>query len=268
MKAGVALPLDIRLMNAVALLLSLVFILLLVVVALRWLVRQPAFDIEGISVVGQVDHNNAVTLRANVAPRIAGTFFSVNPAQVRAAFESVPWVRQAVVRRVFPNRLQVDLQEHQAVAYWGAEGELRLLNSFGEVFEANLGEVEQDPLPRLNGPQDQSAEVLAMYKTLAPMFAQMQLSLAQLELSARGSWSVRLENDASIQMGSGSSDEVVERCNRFLKTLTQVTSKFGRQSTAVESADLRHENGYALRLHGVATQVAALTGRNDIRQGR
>jgi cell division protein FtsQ len=69
-------------------------------------------------------------------------------------------------------------------------------------------------------------------------------------------------------MGSGGRDEVVERCNRFLKTLTQVTSKYGRQSTAIESADLRHENGYALRLHGVTTQVAAVTGVNDIRQGR
>jgi len=54
-----------------------------------------------------------------------------------------------VVRRDFPNRLRVELEEHQAVAYWGAEGDSRLLNSFGEVFDANVVEVEQEGLPRL-----------------------------------------------------------------------------------------------------------------------
>ena len=75
-----------------------------------------------------------------------------------------------MVRREFPNRLQVELQEHQAVAYWGSEGDCALINSYGEVFEANVGEVEQDRLPRLSGPEGQGVEVLAMYRALAPLY--------------------------------------------------------------------------------------------------
>lgn len=93
----------------------------------------------------------------------------------------MPWVRQAVVRRDFPNRLLVQLQEHQAVAYWGAEGDSRLVNSYGEVFDANLGELEKDDLPRLNGPEGQSAQVLAMHRTLQPLLTPMDLTLDQLE---------------------------------------------------------------------------------------
>ena len=131
MNSSVPTPLDVKLMNMTALVLFVAFAALSVLAAARWIARLPAFDIKAIAVVGQVTHNNAVTLRANVAPRMAGTFFSVDLGRVRAAFEAVPWVRNAVVRRDFPNRLQVLLQEHQAVAYWGGDAESRLINSFG-----------------------------------------------------------------------------------------------------------------------------------------
>ncbi|APW44096.1 cell division protein FtsQ/DivIB [Rhodoferax saidenbachensis] len=255
MTPAVANPLDVKLMNMAATVLFVVFVVLGGLAAARWLSRLPVFAIQGIAVTGDVNHNNTLTLRANVAPRMAGTFFTVDLARVRAAFEAVPWVRHAVVHRDFPNRLRVTLQEHQAVAYWGAEGELRLINSFGEVFEANVDEVDQDTLPRLNGPEDQGAEVLAMYRAVAPLFTGMELPVEQLELSGRGGWRVRLDSGAVIELGRGSVDDVVPRLQRFLKTLTQVTSRYGRHASAIESADLRHDNGYAIRLRGVSTLV-------------
>ena len=118
MNAPMASPLDVRLMNMTAVVLLLTFIALAMGSAARWLARSPSFDIQSIAVLGDTSHNNAVTLRANVAPRLQGTFFTVDLARVRAAFESVPWVRRAVVRRDFPNRLKVVLQEHRAAAYW------------------------------------------------------------------------------------------------------------------------------------------------------
>lgn len=255
MNPAVTTPLDVKLMNMTALVLGLAFVVLGAVAIARWVSRLPAFDIHGIVVSGDVTHNNGVTLRANVAPRMSGTFFTVDLGRVRAAFESVPWVRRAVVRRDFPNRLRVELQEHQPVAYWGGDGEVRLVNSFGEVFEANVGEVEQDMLPRLNGPEGQAAEALAMYQALADMFAQIGLPVEEVDLSSGGSWRVLLETGAAIEMGRGTAAEVSARAQRFLKTLTQVTTRYGRQPGAVESADLRHENGYAIRLRGVTTVV-------------
>lgn len=253
MNPVVATPLDVKLMNMTALVLLLAFAILGALASARWVARLPVFDLRAITVLGQVTHNNALTLRANVAPRMAGTFFSVDLARVRAAFEAAPWVRRAVVHREFPNRLRVVLQEHQAQAYWGEEGDTRLINSYGEVFEANVGEIESDTLPRLNGPQGQSAEVLAMYQTLAPQFEQAALQIEAFELSGRGSWRVQLDTGARIELGRGTVDEVSARVRRFLKTLTQVTSRYARDAGAVESADLRHENGYALRLRGVST---------------
>lgn len=258
MKVSLPAPLDVKLMNLTASALFVALTLLLVSAGVLWASRLELFSIRAIAVTGEVTHNNAVTLRANVVPRLSGTFLTLDLMQARKAFESVPWVRRAVVHRDFPNRLRVQLLEHQAVAYWGAESESRLLNNFGEVFEANLGELEQDNLPRLNGPDGHSAQVLAMYQALQPPFESMDLGLEQLELTPRGGWRARLDTGAVLELGSGLSPEVLARTQRFLQTLTQVTSRYGRKPEALETADLRHQDGYAIRLRGVSTLAVAL----------
>ena len=256
MTQSAAAPLDVKLMNATAMVLFVLFALLVVAALAGWVSRQPPFAIARIVVSGDVARSNAVTLRANVASRLSGTFFTVDLARARQAFEAVPWVRQAVVRRQFPNRLSVQLQEHKAAAYWGREGDSKLLNSFGEVFEANLGEVEQEDLPRLNGPDGQAPQVLAMYQTLQPVLEAMDMGLEQIELTAHGGWRARLEGGAVLELGAGSVSDVLARTQRFLKTLTQVTSRYGRKPDALETADLRHQDAYAIRLRGVTTLAA------------
>ena len=261
MKATLQAPLDVKLMNVAATALFAAGIVLLLAAVLWWALRHPLFAISGITVQGDVAHNNVVTLRANVAPRLAGSFFTVNLATAREAFEGVPWVRAAVVRRQFPNRLRVSLEEHRAVAFWGPESESRLVNSFGEVFEANSGDIEAEELPRLSGPQDQAALVLTMYQALRPMFEALDLGLEHVALTARGSWQLELDNGAQVELGRGAPEEVVARTQRFLQTLTQVTSRYSRRPDALVSADLRHGDGYAVRLRGVGTTGADAAGK-------
>lgn len=244
------LPADIRFMNGMSMAFSLLFVVMAVVLLTSWLFRQPIFNLSAIAVRGDVVHNNAVTLRANVAPRLAGNFFTVNLAQTRAVFESVPWVRKAVVQRQFPDRLKVLLQEHQAVAYWGPEGDTRLVNSFGEVFEANQAEVESADLPQLNGPSGQTPLVLQAYRQLSAQFEKLDMQLERLELTGQGSWRARLDSGAALELGHGSVDEIEGRTQRFIATLNQVSLRYGRD---LESADLRYGNGYALKLKGVTT---------------
>ena len=241
-------PFDVKLMNIAAAALFMACGVMVLAAGFLWALRNPVFAIGGISVGGDVAHNNEVTLRANVAPHLRDTLFTTDLAQTRAAFEAVPWVRRAVVQREFPNRLRVVLQEHQAVALWGDEGDSTL-------FEANVGDVEQDDLPRLQGPEGQSVQVLAMYQALAPLFETIDLPVSQLTLTGRGSWQATLDSGAGMELGRGTPAEVVPRVQRFVQTLTQVASKYGRRADALESADLRHGDGYALRLRGVTTVV-------------
>ena len=251
-----ALPFDVRLMNRASAALFVAALLAALVMAAGWLVRHPMFAVTRMTVMGDTSHNSAATVRANVAPKIVGNFYTLDLARARAAFEAMPWVRKAVVRRVFPDHLNVILQEHQAVAYWGKEQEPRMLNSFGEVFEANLGDVEQEDLPVLSGPDTESAQVLAMYRLLKVPFALLDTALIELALSSRGSWRAVLDSGAVLELGSGTSDDVLRRTQRFVRTLTQVGATYGRRVDALLAADLRYPEGYALRLRGVDTVTA------------
>ena len=244
------LPLDVKLMNTLTVVLGVVLAGMVLALAVAWLMRQSLFNLSAIRVQGDVAHNNAVTLRANVAHKLAGNFFTVDLERARAAFEAVPWVRSAVVQREFPNRLKVVLQEHKAIANWGPEGDARLVNSFGEVFEANPGDVEAEDLPLLNGPQGQAPLVLQGYQLLSPLFEEIDAVLQALELSGQGGWRARLDSGAVIELGHGSFDDIQARTRRFIATLTQVSSRYGRD---LESADLRYGNGYAIKLRGVTT---------------
>lgn len=254
MTDSIPVPFDVKLMNATATLVYVVFALVLMGAGAWWVLRQPFFPLAGIKVDGEVTHNNAVTLRANVAPQLRGNFFTIDLARARTAFESVPWVRKAVVRREFPNLLRATLTEQVPVAHWGGESDSTLINGFGEVFDANVAEAA-DGLPRLDGPADQAGQVLGMYRVLSPLFEPYDLAIDQLTLSSRGSWRATLESGAVIELGRGTSEEVVARTQLFLKTITPVASQYGRTIAAVEGADLRHNEGYALRLRGVTTVV-------------
>lgn len=259
--ARAALPLDVRLMNAVA---GAVFALAgvgVLAAGLLWLMRSPMFPIRSIQLDGDLARNSVPTIRANAAPRLAGNFFSVDLQQGRAAFESVPWVRRAVVRRVWPDRLAVRLEEHRAAALWeGPDADSnadRLVNGYGEVFEANVGDVEDEGLPSLGGPEGSAALMLALYQRVQPAFAQLDLEVERLRLSGRGSWRAELDSGATVELGRGSEDELVARTERFVRTLTQVTARWQQP---LEYADLRHADGYAVRLRGVSTTPPGAAG--------
>lgn len=253
MSAAVPVPFDVKLMNIAASALFALGFALFAAAGAWWAVRHPAFSIAGITVQGEVTHNSAPTIRATVAPQLSGNFFTIDLAAARHAFETVPWVRRAIVKREFPNRLRVLLQEHHAVALWGSESDPKLLNDKGEVFEANVGDVEQDDLPHLSGPEDQAEQVLAMYRAMKPVFESLDLGVGTLTLTPRGNWSAELDNGAVVELGRGTPAEVTARTQRFVRTVTQVASRYARTPEALVSADLRYGEGYALKLRGVAT---------------
>jgi len=253
------LPPDVRLMNATAAALAALAGILVAAMAVIGLSRQPFFAIRSISVDGDVARNSVSTIRANAAPKLAGNFVTMDLRSVRRAFESVPWVRLAVVRRVWPNRLRVQLEEHRPVAIWGSEsGAEKLVNTFGEVFEANVGDVEDDNLPTLAGPEGSSAHVLAMLARVEAGLAPLGARVEALALSGRGSWQATLDSGAVVELGRGSDDVVLARAARFVTTVEQVTSRYHRP---LEYADLRHSDGYAVRLKGVSTTPDAASDK-------
>ena len=92
-----------------------------------------------------------------------------------------------------------------------------------------------------------------MYGEVAPVFKTRGLELEELELNGRGGWRAKLANNAVVQLGGGDEQELLQRTRRFARTLAQVAAQYQRRVDALESADLRHVGGYALKLRGVTT---------------
>ena len=250
-----ALPVDVRLMNAIAVVVFALALAALLAAGFAWVARRPQFQFADVRLEGDLQRNSVTTVRANAMPHLAGNFFTMDLGRARAAFEQVPWVRHAVVRRVWPDKLVVALEEHQPVALWeGDENSDKMVNSHGEVFEANVGDVEDDSLPQFAGPDGTSAQVLEMYRRLQPLFAQMDAEVTVLRLSGRGSWKVDLDNGAAVELGRGTQEEVTERTTRFIRTVPQVLRKF---HAPLENADLRHAEGYAVKLKGLSVNADA-----------
>lgn len=246
-------PQDIRWMDAATSALVVVALGIVATALLMMLARQPFFAIRKLTLEGDLHRNNLATVRANVLPRVAGDYFHVDLRKSREVFESVPWVRKAVVQRVWPNELRVRLQEHEPAAYWRhADRDDQLVNVQGEVFDANLGDVEDQHLPVLHGPThasaDQARQMLAMLHRLQPVLAPLEADIETLKLNDRGSWSVVLDTDATLQLGRGEPDEIIERTQRFVRTLPQLQRQYGQP---LEHADLRYPKGYAVRLRGL-----------------
>jgi cell division protein FtsQ len=249
------LPVDIRLTNGLATALYALAVVGLLAVLAWWAVRLPAFAFKSVQLEGDLSRNSINTVRANAMPKLQGNFFTLNLERAREAFESVPWVRRAVVQRVWPGTLRVRLIEHKPAAIWqDAEGNEQLVDREGEVFDANIGDVEDERLPTFSGPPGSSAHVLAMYQRLQPVFQPLDTEVDTLSLSGRGSWHAELDSGAEVELGRGDDAEVVARTQRFARTLTQVTAHFQRP---LVYADLRHVDGYAVRLQGISTTVPA-----------
>jgi cell division protein FtsQ len=181
-------------------------------------------------------------LRANVAPQLAGNFFTVDLARARTAFESVPWVRKAVVRREFPNKLRATLTEHVPVAHWGDEAGSKLINGFGEVFEANVAEVD-DKLPRLDGPSEQAGRCWACTacwrRCSSPTSGRRSCAVArQLERV--------LDSGPCIELGRGAARRWRRRTQRFLAPVTAVARQYGRPCVG-RGRRPAPQRGYALR---------------------
>ena len=245
---------DVRWMNVATACLVVVALCLLAAAGLQRLARLPFFNLSEVQLEGDLQRNNIATVRAHILPRLEGGYFMLDLQKARGVFEDVPWVRQAVVRRVWPNELRVQLQEHRPAAHWQHEDrDDQLVNTFGEVFEANPGDVEDDHLPVLLAPADPapglSATMLEMLRTLQQVLAPLG-DIEKLKLTERGSWSVELDTDAQIMLGRGSVEEVGDRARRFVRTLPELQRHY---PDPLAYADLRYPEAYAVRLRGTTT---------------
>ena len=206
--------------------------------ALYWLLMPQRFPVSSVEIKGRLKNTARAEIEAAL-PRVTGNaavnFFALDLAEVRAGVERLPWVRQVAVRRVWPGRLEVTVEEHVALARWGDDA---LVNLQGEKFYAKT----RDALPSFVAPAGTAAEVARRYRRFSEIVAPLGTRVERVVLSARHAWQLRLGNGVHVMLGRDG-DLAEERLRKFVEAYPVTSS--GKK---YEYVDLRYPNGFALRL--------------------
>lgn len=243
---------DVKAMNALSGALFGLFMLAVIAAGLWWLAQRPMFTLKTIRVEAMGEEPlrrvNTSTIKGTAIPRLKGNFFTADLDGVKQAFEAVPWVRRAAVRREWPNTLVVALEEHVPLGTWGEDG--RLLSVKGDVFTANLAEAEEDgALPEFAGPDGSERDVVARFKDLHDWFAPIKLKPESVQLSRRYAWTVKLDNGVTVELGREQNNTTLrERVDRLTGIYPQLVA---RLQDRIESVDMRYPNGLALKASGL-----------------
>ncbi|MGA0004734.1 MAG: cell division protein FtsQ/DivIB [Burkholderiaceae bacterium] len=234
-----------------------------------WVARQPAFALKSVQVVSlgpPIANLTKSDIRQAIEQAGQGTALTTPLHDLRDVLEDHAWVRQVSMRRVWPNRLLVWVEEHEPIAIW-ADGQL--INSYGELFsaQADLGQVQERlgcQMPRLLGPVGSHLRVMERAMALQDELESHKRVLTRLELTEQLSWKAVLDGALVVELGRDQlPSSPIERLQGLLMRLesleASLETKSGTQRLAL--ADLRYANGFAFR----AVSASALPGRNSSR---
>lgn len=197
-------------------------------------VHLPIFPLRQVNVEGKLSHVTREQIRLIVDKHLKGNFFTLDLVKARDAFQKLPWARSVSVRRRWPDKLDVVVEEHQALARWG---NIALVNTQGELFHA----ASDADLPVFYGPGNGVLEVTQHYSKFNEVLSQAKLHVAQITLSPRRAWEITTDDGMLIALGR---EDMEVRLTKFAAAYQSTLSQL---NVKITYADLRYPNGFAVR---------------------
>lgn len=222
-------------------------LLMLAAAALIGLTRLPIFHIHRVVIEGDTHYTQLVGIKRLTMEYLQTNFWRLQPAEAKPIFDELPWVRQAVVRRVFPDTVRVNLEEHQPQAFWGELAGQKYVNGFSEIFEAEHNAALSD-LPVFKGEESQAALIMDSYSALQQILLSKDSSIQEIERSKGGLWRIIIEPGVQIELGRGGGTELQQKLAQFFTGLGQIyPDKTPREALQMlASVDLRYQRGFSI----------------------
>jgi cell division protein FtsQ len=197
---------------------------------------ETALPIKYVRTEGVFQYLSKDEIKTALKPLVKTGFFDVDVQVIHNAVAELPWVESVTVKRVWPDAIDIKVQERKPFVRWG---EKNLITAGGVIFTPKSIEPFED-LMILNGPDQQQVKVLEIMKGVKTALADQSLELAEFSINNRWAWKIKLANGLEILLGR---TEQLKKLQRFLKTLNVLQQE---QIDAMEVVDLRYPNGYAV----------------------
>ena len=214
----------------------------------KLLVSSPTFNFRQVIVTGQTRHMTQAMIEAAAKSSIRGNFFGQKLDDIQISFEKLPWVKAVSVRRVWPDKLYIDIMEHSLFARWGNSA---LVAKDGALFQGATDEV----LPVLFGPDGSQIELKNRLEEITPVLESIQATVGKLELSKRYAWTLTLQAGETVRLGREDKPGAVkERLAHFVAEYPKLKNRYQDNLLIV---DMRYANGFSVTLKP-AHQVASV----------
>lgn len=236
-------------MNGLANWLFVICALLALYIAFQWISRSSVFGLRHVVVTTPLKQVDAAVLGAQMRS-LRGDLFSVSLDDARANVSKLSWVRHANVRRAFPDRLFVSIEEHEPLGRWSGE---TLINTYGELFDADF----RGELPRFTGPSGSEREVIDFYRRSKSVLAVLGLAPTSVTLSPRRAWRIGLDNGLELELGR---EQIDDRLAVFARAYPRALAQLSGRAGVI---DLRYDGGFVLK-SGIGNEILT----KDPEQGR
>lgn len=210
------------------LMLTLIALLTSTVMFVKWLNRPGNFAFKKVELVNYLDNQESKELQQIAAKALNGGFFSLNVDEFREELlAELPWVKSVSVRKIWPDKLLVEIAEYKPVVRWQsvdslllaegssslqkqAEGssslqkktkgssstdDYQLLSRNGIVFEPKLSSAQKvkfNKMALLYGPKMNAEKVLKKCVEINESLKQIGLAIKQCGMNKRRTWSLIL----------------------------------------------------------------------------
>jgi cell division protein FtsQ len=207
--------------------------------------RLPHFPVREVVVTHELREVRRAEIERALSGMLRGNFFGIGLEAIRQSLERLPWVRRAGVRRVWPARIELTIEEHVPVAFLG-QSTGRLLNSHSEIFVAEITVPLPEPLPTLIGPAAFLPEMLDCFRQAVALLKPHGRAPRMLYASPRLALQITLDNGMLIELGRQQEKApVAERLRRFAEFYPSILTVAGKQPEVV---DMRYPMGFVLRV--------------------
>ena len=208
--------------------------------------RNPGrFPIRSVVVEGVYQFADQGEMRNRVMTQASRGFFNLDIDNIQRKVEELPWVKNAYVRRVWPDSISVHVEEHNPVARWGDRS---LVTDNFKLFSPPQLAGAADPelsymvegLPTLHSPERRHVALLKLLTETRAMLDEVEAPLEGMIEDERRSLTLHLKNDVKVVIGHR---EVHKRIKRFTEIFRSYVAPVYDD---IAKVDMRYTNGFAM----------------------